>query len=55
MAITSKNQGKSGGSRVITCVRTVRDTLYLLDIYDKSERDSVSDEELDALLEDIDE
>lgn len=55
MAISSKNKGKSGGSRVITCVRTEHDTLYLLDIYDKSERDSISDEELDALLENINE
>ena len=55
MPITSKSTGKSGGSRVITYVRTELDTIYLLDIYDKSERSTISDKELDAFLEQIDE
>jgi hypothetical protein len=50
MAITSKGKGKSGGSRVITCVKVINQTAYLLSIYDKSEKENISDKELDALL-----
>jgi hypothetical protein len=50
MAISSKNKGKSGGSRVITCVKVVDQDLYLLTIYDKSEKENISDKELDGLL-----
>ncbi len=50
MAITSKGKGKSGGSRVITCVKIVNQTAYLLTIYDKSDKDNISDKELDELL-----
>jgi hypothetical protein len=50
MAITSKGKGKSGGSRVITCVKVVDQNVYLLTIYDKSEKESISDKELNELL-----
>jgi hypothetical protein len=50
MAITSKGKGKSGGSRVITCVKVVDQNVYLLTIYDKSDKESISDKELDELL-----
>ncbi len=50
MAITSKGKGKSGGSRVITCVKIVSKTAYLLSIYDKSQKESISDKELDELI-----
>ena len=50
MAIAAKNKGKSGGARVITCVKVVGETVFLLTIYDKSEQDSISDTERDALL-----
>ena len=50
MAITSKGKGKSGGSRVITCVKIVNQTAYLLTIYDKSDKENISDKELDELL-----
>jgi len=50
IAITSKGKGKSGGSRVIFCLKIVNKTIYLLSIYDKSNRESISDKELDALL-----
>ena len=45
MAITSKNKGKSGGARIITCNILVDITftkIYLLTIYDKSEQQSIS-------------
>ncbi len=50
MAITSKGKGKSGGSRVITCVKIVNQTVYLLTIFDKSDNENISDKELDELL-----
>jgi hypothetical protein len=53
LKISSKNKGKSGGGRVITCVRIVDEVIYLLSIYDKSEKESLTDSELDALLSEI--
>jgi len=50
MSIAAKNKGKSGGARVITCVKIVGETVYLLTIYDKSEQDSILDNERDDLL-----
>lgn len=50
MAISSKGKGKSGGSRVITCVNIVNQTAYLITIYDKSNKENISDKELDELL-----
>jgi mRNA-degrading endonuclease RelE of RelBE toxin-antitoxin system len=53
LAIASKKTGKSGGSRVITYYRDEFDTLYLLDIYDKSEKEDISDKDLDYFIEEI--
>jgi mRNA-degrading endonuclease RelE of RelBE toxin-antitoxin system len=50
LAISSKGKGKRGGGRVITCVKIVQETVYLLAVYDKAERDSVSDAELNDML-----
>ena len=50
MAISSKGKGKLGGSRIITCVKVTKENIYLLSIFDKSERQSVNDNELDELL-----
>lgn len=50
LAIASKGTGKSGGGRVITCVKVVRDTVYLLALYDKAEKENLADKELDQLL-----
>lgn len=50
MAIRSKGKGRSGGARVITCVKVVKTTVILLTIYDKSETDTISDKELAKLL-----
>jgi hypothetical protein len=54
MAIASKNKGKSGGARVITCTVLVdveNSEIYLLTIYDKSEQDSISKNEINHLKE----
>ena len=50
MAITSKGKGKSGGSRVITCIKIERDTIFLLAIYDKSEQEDINDNDLTEFL-----
>ncbi|MCP9766153.1 type II toxin-antitoxin system RelE/ParE family toxin [Lacihabitans soyangensis] len=51
MAIGSKSGGKSGGARVITCVKILKETVFLVSIYDKSESDYIPDEELNRRLE----
>jgi mRNA-degrading endonuclease RelE of RelBE toxin-antitoxin system len=53
MAISSKNKGKSGGARIITNVHVVGETIYLLSIYDKSQKSNLDEGELDALLLEI--
>lgn len=50
MSITSKGKGKSGGARIITCIKIVEKNVYLLTIYDKSDKETVSNKELDILL-----
>ena len=50
MAITSNGKGKSGESRVITCVKIVAESVFLLSIYDKGDKENFSDNELDSLL-----
>jgi len=53
MAISSKGKGKSGGARVITHIYLSEKTVYLLTIYDKAERNTVSTIELIQLLKNI--
>lgn len=50
MAISSKGKGKRGGSRIISCVKLQGNNVYLLSIIDKSDKESISDKELDLLL-----
>ena len=38
LPVKSKKKGKSGGARVITYVKIIRSEVYLLTIYDKSEK-----------------
>ena len=54
MAIASKNKGKRGGARVITCqilVDVANADIYLLTIYDKGEQASISKKEIKHLKE----
>jgi len=53
LAIASKGRGKSGGARVITHVYVSGKTVYLLSIYDKSEKETLSDNELIELIKTI--
>jgi hypothetical protein len=50
LAIGSKNKGKSAGARVIINVFINEKEAYLLSIYDKSEKSSISDKELKELI-----
>lgn len=50
LAIASKGNGKSGGARVITCIKIVETAVYLLTIFDKSEQENIPDKELEELL-----
>jgi len=45
--------GKSGGFRVITYFFS-DDFIYLLTIYSKSDRESISDGEIDSIIENLD-
>ena len=50
MAISSKNSGKSGGARVITYVKIENKLIILLDVFDKADKESISEKELSALI-----
>ena len=53
LAITSKGKGKSGGARVITYVKIVASTIYLVSIYDKSVQSDISDKELKERIKNL--
>jgi mRNA-degrading endonuclease RelE of RelBE toxin-antitoxin system len=46
LAIRSKNTGKSDGARVITHVKIIEQTVYLLSIYNKSVQSTIADKEI---------
>lgn len=56
LSVQSKGKGKSGGLRVITYLQVnlifdeKRNKVYLLSIYDKSETESISDSDIEALI-----
>ena len=50
MAITSKGKGKSGGARVITFLVTDDLEVYLVYIYDKSQLDNLTKEQILEVL-----
>ena len=55
LAIGSKNKGKRGGARVITHTDVIIETqlgvVTLLTIYDKADKESISDKEIVELLQ----
>lgn len=53
LAVKSKGKGKSGGARVLTMVKIVSETVYLFSIYDKSEKENVTDAEIQQLIKSI--
>jgi mRNA-degrading endonuclease RelE of RelBE toxin-antitoxin system len=50
VAISSKGQGKAGGARIVTYIRYIKETVYLIDIYDKSDEGSISEKEIIELI-----
>lgn len=50
LSISSKGKGKSGGARIITCVKIVYQTVFLLSIFDKSVEENIPDKRLIELL-----
>lgn len=52
-AIKSKGKGKSGGARIITNLIIAQETIYLISIYDKGEKETLTDKELKELLKNI--
>jgi hypothetical protein len=53
MSITSKGKGKSGGARVITYLVTENQEVYLVFIYDKSQLENISKEQILELLKNV--
>ncbi len=52
LAIASKSKGKSGGARIMSFVLVTDSTVLLFSIYNKGDKDSISDDEIKALLKD---
>lgn len=50
MAITAKGKGKSGGARIISFVKIRANTVYLSYIYDKGEKESITNKELQQVF-----
>lgn len=50
LSVKSKGKGKSGGLRVITYYKVIDNTVYLLSIYDKSENDTISNHQINSIL-----
>ncbi|MEM6263925.1 MAG: type II toxin-antitoxin system RelE/ParE family toxin [Bacteroidota bacterium] len=50
MPIASKGKGKSGGARIMTFVK-IEDTMVILfSMYNKGEKDTISDQEIKTLI-----
>ncbi len=54
-AIKSKGKGKSGGGRLVTFIKIQNERIYLLSIYDKSDQETISDQDLKYLLNELQE
>ena len=53
MAVSSKNKGKSGGARIITYLKIVEETIFLISIYDKSDTNTIKDKEILSRIKDL--
>jgi mRNA-degrading endonuclease RelE of RelBE toxin-antitoxin system len=54
VAIKSKGKGKSGGARAITYLYLDTESVYLLTIYDKSEKENLTTSELKTMIDNLD-
>lgn len=53
MSIASKGKGKSAGARVVYYLQVVDHTVFLMAIFDKSEKDNLPEAELLKLIREI--
>ena len=53
LGIKSKGKGKRGGGRVITYVLTKEKEVYLLIIWDKSEKDTIDNKTIRSIIENL--
>ena len=53
ISIASKGKWKSGGARIITHIAIANTTVFLLSIFDKSEKENLTDKEIKELLSSI--
>ena len=53
ISIASKGKGKSGGARIITLIFVASEKIYLLSIFDKSDKENLSDKEIQLLIDSL--
>ena len=53
LGIKSKGKGKRGGGRVITYVLTKEKVIYLLILWDKSEKDTIDNKTITSIIENL--
>jgi hypothetical protein len=53
LAIASKGKGKSGGARVMSLRQVTETNLILFSIYNKGDKDDISDKEIKTLIENL--
>ncbi|MDO8283334.1 MAG: type II toxin-antitoxin system RelE/ParE family toxin [Thermodesulfovibrionia bacterium] len=54
LATSDKPGGKSGGFRIITYAFCIKEIIFLLSIYDKSETSTINDKEIKRLIKELD-
>ena len=53
LAVKSKGKGKSGGVRIMSFIKIIDTTVILFSIFNKGEKDSITDKEIKKLIEGI--
>lgn len=53
IAVKSKGKGKRGGARVMIKVKILDQMVYMFSIYNKGEKNDISDSEIEDLIKDI--
>jgi mRNA-degrading endonuclease RelE of RelBE toxin-antitoxin system len=51
LSISSKNKGARGGARIISYVKIIESKIYLISIYNKGEKDNISNQEIFIILQ----
>ena len=53
LAVKSKGKGTRSGTRIMTKVKIINETVYLFSIYSKGEKNNISDKEIKNLIKEI--